>query len=125
MPVDEEQIGLQVEIEQDEHTPLLSGEPLPEVLEKESPLPIAQLITVYLIKLTVPVVSFQVQPYINKMVSEMDLPVGRPVGYYTGLLGFAHAAGLILTVFPWGRLSGTSYFNHTIANPPEYDTKVQ
>ncbi|KAI0811043.1 MFS general substrate transporter [Irpex lacteus] len=105
MPVDEEQIGLQVDIEQDEHTPLLSGEPLPEVLEKESPLPIAQLITVYLIKLTVPVVSFQVQPYINKMVSEMDLPVGRPVGYYTGLLGFAHAAGLILTVFPWGRLS--------------------
>ena len=107
MPVDEEQVRLDIDLEQDEHTPLLSTEdPLPEVLEKESRLPVAQLITVYLIKLTVPVVSFQAHPYINKMVSELDLPAGRPVGYYTGLLGFAHSAGAILTVFPWGRLSG-------------------
>ncbi|KAI0085415.1 major facilitator superfamily domain-containing protein [Irpex rosettiformis] len=114
MSSDEEQAGLRhrdldtiLSDEMDEGTPLLSQveDSLHEVHEKESRLPIAQLVTVYLIKLTIPVVSFQAQPYINKMVSEMDLPTGRPVGYYTGLLGFAHSLGQILTVFPWGRLS--------------------
>ena len=112
MSLDEEQ-ALFLETDElvvDEDTPLLSHDedPLHEVYEKESRLPIAQLVAVYLIKLTIPVVNFQAQPYINKMVSELDLPAGRPVGYYTGLLGFAHSGGQILTVFPWGRLSGMS-----------------
>lgn len=71
-----------------------------------TPLPRTQLATIYAIKLIVPVAGTQILPYVNKMVAGFDLPSERSVGYYTGLLSFAHTAGQILTIYAWGRLSG-------------------
>lgn len=99
----------------DESAPLLSHPHNGQ--RKETPLPRAQLAAVYFIKLTIPVVSTQVQPYLNKMISELDLPPGRPVGYYSGLLGLAINAGQFLTVFPWGRLSGTYCYRLLLPTP--------
>ena len=79
---------------------------------KATPLPRMQLAAIYGIKLIVPVANTQVLPYINKMVGLMNLPGGRSVGYYTGLLSTAHTAGQILTIFFWGRLSGTKCFHN-------------
>jgi hypothetical protein len=106
MNIDEEQPAVQ---DTDERAPLL---PPPRTLGEPTALPRAQLAAVYFIKLTVPVVSTQLTPYINKMVSELDLPEGRPVGYYTGLTGLGHGVGQFLTVLPWGRLSGTCLTIH-------------
>lgn len=71
-----------------------------------NPLPRAQLAIIYGIKLVVPIANTQVMPYVNKMVASMDLPGGRSVGYYSGLLSMGHTAGQFLTIFFWGRLSG-------------------
>ncbi|KAI0340698.1 MFS general substrate transporter [Trametopsis cervina] len=96
--------GVRDTANEDERAPLLAHSP--DARREATPLPRAQLAAVYLIKLTIPIVSFSVIPYINKMVSELDdLPRGHPVGYYSGLVGLAHAAGQFLTVFPWGRVS--------------------
>ena len=99
----------ELEVAADESAPLLEQ---PHSGRREgTPLPRAQLAAVYVIKLTIPVASTQVQPYLNKMIFELDLPPGRPVGYYSGLIGLAINAGQFLTVFPWGRLSGMSLFS--------------
>ena len=73
---------------------------------RTSPLPRSQLAIIYAIKLVVPIASTQILPYVNKMVAGLDIPKNSSVGYYTGLLGTAHTAGQMLTVFLWGRLSG-------------------
>lgn len=73
-----------------------------------TPLPLLQLLAVYAIKLVVPIASVQVLPYVNKMVAGFDLANKEDVGYYTGLLSFAHSAGQIATIYAWGRLSGTA-----------------
>ena len=104
MPIDDEPQVEATADERDESLPLLSK--ALDGQREETPLPRAQLAAIYFIKLTIPVVSTQVQPYLNKMISELDLPPGRPVGYYSGLIGLAINAGQFLTVFPWGRLSG-------------------
>ncbi|KAI0085416.1 MFS general substrate transporter [Irpex rosettiformis] len=103
MPADEDSPFEVAADEHDENAPLLSK--AHGAGSQETPLPRAQLAAIYFIKLTIPVVYTQVQPYLNKMISELDLPPGRPVGYYSGLLGLAINAGQFLTVFPWGRLS--------------------
>ena len=73
---------------------------------RRNPLPRGQLAIIYGIKLVVPVASTQALPYVNKMVASMDLPSGRSVGYYTGLLATVATAGQFLTIFFWGRVSG-------------------
>lgn len=73
---------------------------------RPNPLPRAQLTIIYGIKLVVPIAGTQIMPYVNKMVASLDLPGGRSVGYYSGLLSMGHAAGAFLTIFFWGRLSG-------------------
>ncbi|PSR88834.1 hypothetical protein PHLCEN_2v4983 [Hermanssonia centrifuga] len=73
-----------------------------------TPLPRAQLVAIYGIKLIVPVASTQVMPYINKMLDGFDLPGGHSVGYYSGLMTTSHTAGQFLTIYFWGRLSGST-----------------
>jgi hypothetical protein len=84
-----------------------SGRPTDMLLPGRSGFPVGQLLAVYLIKLVVAIVSFQILPCINEMVAGA---VGRrpsEVGYYSGLVATAYNVANGLTVFPWGRLSGT------------------
>ena len=98
-----------------EASPLLLGDAASTDTQRTAtnPLPRAQLATIYGIKLVVPIASTQVLPYVNKMVASMDLPGGRSVGYYSGLLAAAHTIGQFLTIFFWGRLSGTYGCDHS------------
>lgn len=78
---------------------------------RSNPLPRAQLAIIYGIKLVVPVASTQALPYVNKMIAAMDLPSGRSVGYYTGLLATAATAGQFMTIFFWGGISGIYFLS--------------
>lgn len=72
-----------------------------------TPLPRAQLVAIYTVKLTIVVASTQVLPYLNKMTESLEGVDHRSVGYYSGLLSTSHTLGQIITIFFWGRLSGT------------------
>ena len=73
---------------------------------ERTPLPRVQLATIYTIKLVLPVSATQFLPYVNKMVAEL-IPAGASVGHYSGLLSLSSSSGHFLSIFFWGRLSGT------------------
>ncbi|GJE97069.1 MFS general substrate transporter [Phanerochaete sordida] len=83
----------------------LAGEPPTRARAPPTPLPRAQLAAIYAIKLVVPIASTQALPYVNKMLAGLGVPSERDVGYYSGLLSFAHTAGSFSTIYAWGRLS--------------------
>ena len=78
----------------------------------QNPLPKAQLAAVFTIKLLIPVVSFQIYPYVNQMIEDLHLSSARSTGYYSGLVGSAFTLAQLLSVYPWARLSGACHFLH-------------
>ncbi|KAJ3573998.1 hypothetical protein NP233_g2071 [Leucocoprinus birnbaumii] len=91
----------------DEETPLLSS-PVESHKERQaSPLPKLQIAIILLLQLCEPVTSQSIYPYINQLVSELDITGGdeRKVGYYAGLIESLFFATEALTVLQWSRLS--------------------
>lgn len=87
-----------------------------------TPLPKAQLAAVYAIKLTIPIASQQLKPYINQMIEDLHLSGARTTGYYSGVVGsltdFAH----LLSVYPFSRTSGLL---HSLCSLQNILTRVQ
>ncbi|KAF8867875.1 major facilitator superfamily domain-containing protein [Infundibulicybe gibba] len=70
-------------------------------------LPKAQIAIVLLLQLCEPVVGRSISPYINKLVSGLDIIGGdeRKVGYYTGLIQSLFFLTEAIAVMQWSRLS--------------------
>ncbi|KAF9443306.1 MFS general substrate transporter [Macrolepiota fuliginosa MF-IS2] len=92
----------------DEETPLLSS-PVSDVPKKRQPRPLPkfQIAIVLLMQICEPITSQSIYPYINQLVSELDITGGdeRKVGYYAGLIESLFFATEALTVLQWSRLS--------------------
>ncbi|KAF8207043.1 major facilitator superfamily transporter [Mycena galopus ATCC 62051] len=71
---------------------------------KPTPLPKLQLAIIMLIQICEPLTSQSIYPYINQLVSELDITGGdqRKVGYYAESLFFITEA---MTVLQWSRIS--------------------
>ncbi|KAG6860740.1 hypothetical protein C0995_008004 [Termitomyces sp. Mi166 len=72
----------------DEETALLTQS---HERRKPTPLPWLQISIVLLLQVTEPITSMSIYPYINQLVSELDIIGGdeRKVGYYAGLIFYA------------------------------------
>ncbi|KAJ3571158.1 hypothetical protein NP233_g3935 [Leucocoprinus birnbaumii] len=91
----------------DEEAPLLAS-PVEESLKHHaSPLDKLQIGIILLLQLCEPLTSQSIYPYINQLVSELDITGGdaRKVGYYAGLIESLFFATEALTVLQWSRLS--------------------
>ncbi|KXN84876.1 hypothetical protein AN958_12006 [Leucoagaricus sp. SymC.cos] len=91
----------------DEETPLLPSSVEAPKKRQPSPLPKFQIAIVLLLQLCEPITSQSIYPYINQLVSELDITGGdeRKVGYYAGLIESLFFATEALTVLQWSRLS--------------------
>ncbi|KAN0138298.1 Major facilitator superfamily domain containing protein [Lactarius tabidus] len=71
--------------EPEEATPLLCDR---NPLQKNTPLPITQILVLLMLQLTEPITSLSINPYINQLVSELPVVGGdeRKIGYYAGLI---------------------------------------
>lgn len=85
-----------------EETPLIITKP-----KRKTPLPKRQLGIVLLLQLCEPITSQSIYPYINQLVSELDITGGdeRKVGYYAGLIESLFFATEAVTVLQWSRIS--------------------
>ncbi|KAI6098971.1 major facilitator superfamily domain-containing protein [Pisolithus croceorrhizus] len=90
----------------DDRTPLLSNADGKEP-KKPTPLPKGQIIILMLVALVEPIASQCIYPFINELVSGLDITGGdeRAVGYYAGLIESLFFATQALTVFQWSRIS--------------------
>ncbi|KAF9007525.1 major facilitator superfamily domain-containing protein [Cyathus striatus] len=86
----------------DEETPLLSPKQ-----RKPTPLPKLQIAIVLLLQISEPIASQSIYPYINQLVSELDITGGdeRKVGYYAGLIESLFFLTEAITVLQWSRTS--------------------
>lgn len=91
----------------DEETPLLPPTVVVSQKRQATPLPKLQISIVLLLQLCEPIISQSIYPYINQLVSELDITGGdeRKVGYYTGLIESLFFATEALTILQWSRLS--------------------
>ncbi|KAJ3514656.1 hypothetical protein NLJ89_g2251 [Agrocybe chaxingu] len=90
----------------DEETPLLH-DVRPRPSPKRTPLPKLQIAIVLLLQICEPITSQSIFPYINQLISELDITGGdeRKVGYYAGLIESLFFATEALTVLQWSRAS--------------------
>ncbi|KAG5726787.1 Protein ZINC INDUCED FACILITATOR-LIKE 1 [Termitomyces sp. T112] len=72
-----------------------------------TPLPWLQISIVLLLQVTEPITSLSIYPYINQLVSELDITGGdeRKVGYYAGLIESIFFITEAITVLQWSRIS--------------------
>jgi MFS family permease len=75
--------------------------------KKATPLPKLQIAILLLALLVEPIASQSIYPYINQLVSELDITGGdeRKVGYYAGLIESLFFATQALTILQWSRTS--------------------
>ncbi|KAH8985274.1 MFS general substrate transporter [Lactarius akahatsu] len=87
-----------------EETPLLRDENVPRT---KTPLPITQMVVLFLLELCEPITSQSIKPYINQLVSKLPIVGGdeRKVGYYAGIIVSLFFATEAVTVLQWSRLS--------------------
>ncbi|KAH9059730.1 MFS general substrate transporter [Lactarius vividus] len=88
----------------DEETPFL---PKDDAIRNPTPLPRVQIAILFSIWLVGSTVAHSISPYLNQRVKELPIVGGdeRKVGYYTGIIVFAHFAAEAATVLHWNRLS--------------------
>ncbi|KIM71098.1 hypothetical protein PILCRDRAFT_17383 [Piloderma croceum F 1598] len=86
----------------DEQTALLT-----RTVEKPTPLPRLQISIVLLLLLAEPITSQCIIPFINQLISELDVTGGdeRKVGFFSGLIVSLFFAAEAVTVMQWSRLS--------------------
>ncbi|KAJ7163902.1 major facilitator superfamily domain-containing protein [Mycena crocata] len=72
-----------------------------------TPLPKLQLAVIMLIQICEPIASQSIYPYINQLVSELDITGGdeKKVGYYAGLIESLFFLTEAMTVLQWSRAS--------------------
>ncbi|KIK82134.1 hypothetical protein PAXRUDRAFT_832390 [Paxillus rubicundulus Ve08.2h10] len=89
----------------DEEMPLLSDSL--DVSKRPTPLPKIQIAILLLTCVIEPIAAQSILPYINELVSELDIIGGdtRKVGYYAGLIESLFFATEALTVLHWSRMS--------------------
>ncbi|PFH48540.1 hypothetical protein AMATHDRAFT_5737 [Amanita thiersii Skay4041] len=87
----------------DEETALLTGKR--KVVP--TPLPKVQITVLLLLQLCDPICGSSIYPYINQLVSGLDITRGdeRKVGYYVGMIESLYYATEAMTVLQWGRAS--------------------
>ncbi|KAH9054523.1 major facilitator superfamily transporter [Lactarius vividus] len=87
-----------------EETPLLRDGNVPRM---KTPLPITQVVVLFLLELCEPITSQSIRPYINQLVSDLPVVGGdeKRVGYYAGLIVSLFFATEAVTVLQWSRLS--------------------
>jgi len=75
--------------------------------QKPTPLPWLQISILVLIQVCEPMTAESIYPYINQLVSELDITGGdkRKVGYYAGLLFSLFFVTEAMTVLYWNRIS--------------------
>ncbi|KIK98033.1 hypothetical protein PAXRUDRAFT_824358 [Paxillus rubicundulus Ve08.2h10] len=78
-----------------------------DVPKKPTPLPKVQIMVLLLTSLIEPVAAQSIMPYINQLLSELDITGGdsRKVGYYAGLIESTFFVAQALTVLQWSRMS--------------------
>ncbi|KAF8875928.1 major facilitator superfamily domain-containing protein [Infundibulicybe gibba] len=76
-------------------------------LQKPTPLPKVQIGIVLLLQLCEPITSQSIYPYINQLISELDITGGdeRKVGYYAGLIQSLFYLSETIMVMQWSRIS--------------------
>ncbi|PFH51071.1 hypothetical protein AMATHDRAFT_143366 [Amanita thiersii Skay4041] len=91
----------------DEETPLLLDAQKKKITAKSTPLPKLQIYILMILQLCEPIAYFSIYPYINRLVSELDITGGdiRKVGYYAGLIESLYYATEAVTVLQWSRAS--------------------
>lgn len=74
---------------------------------RPTPLPKLQIWIVIILQLCEPITSQSIYPYINQLVSELDITGGdeRKTGYYAGLIESLFFATEAITVLQWSRIS--------------------
>ncbi|KAF8824811.1 hypothetical protein HHX47_DHR7000044 [Lentinula edodes] len=72
-----------------------------------TPLPKVQISIMMLLQICEPITSQSIYPYINQLISELDITGGdeRKVGYYAGLIESLFFVTEAMTVFQWSRAS--------------------
>ncbi|GLB44900.1 putative major facilitator superfamily protein [Lyophyllum shimeji] len=87
-----------------EESALLSQSPK---RRKPNPLPWFQISVVLLLQVCEPITSQSIYPYVNQLVSELDITGGdeRRVGYYAGVIESLFFVTEAATVLQWSRLS--------------------
>ncbi|KAG7090025.1 hypothetical protein E1B28_011646 [Marasmius oreades] len=84
-----------------EETPLIPQK------RQQTPLDHSQLAVLYFMQICEPMMSQSIYPYINQLVSELDITGGdeKKVGYYAGLIESLFFITEALTVLHWSRTS--------------------
>ncbi|KAG8945425.1 hypothetical protein FRC04_000800 [Tulasnella sp. 424] len=73
---------------------------------QRTPLPVAQLAVICLVRLAEPIAYTQIFPYINAMTEELHVTDNpADVGFYSGLVDSIFAVAQLFTTMYWGRLS--------------------
>ncbi|KAI8980150.1 MFS general substrate transporter [Trametes punicea] len=90
----------------DEETPLLAS-PEPKRIKTPTPLPKLQIFILLLMQLAEPVTSQCIYPFINQLVSELDITGGdeTKVGYYAGLIESLFFVTEAMFIMQWSRVS--------------------
>ncbi|KIO23393.1 hypothetical protein M407DRAFT_214653 [Tulasnella calospora MUT 4182] len=74
--------------------------------EQRTPLPVAQLAILCLVRLAEPIAYTQIFPYVNAMIEELHVAGNQAdIGFYSGLVDSLFAVAQLFTIFQWGRLS--------------------
>ncbi|KAI0649187.1 MFS general substrate transporter [Trametes meyenii] len=90
----------------DEETALLAS-PERKPVKTPTPLPTLQIFILLLMQLAEPITSQCIYPFINQLVSELDITGGdeKKVGYYAGLIESLFFATEALFIMQWSRVS--------------------
>ncbi|KAJ4478962.1 major facilitator superfamily domain-containing protein [Lentinula aciculospora] len=70
-----------------------------------TPLPQAQLITLCLVRIVVPISFTQIFPYINEFIESLGVSDSSQIGFYSGLVESSFAISQLLFIYHWARLS--------------------
>ncbi|KAI0364558.1 MFS general substrate transporter [Pilatotrama ljubarskyi] len=91
----------------DETRPLLHHDENAQGKKPATPLPKGQIAVIMLLSLAEPITSHCIYPFINQLISELDITGGdeKKVGYYVGMIQSIFFAMEALFVFQWSRLS--------------------
>ncbi|KAE9402515.1 MFS general substrate transporter [Gymnopus androsaceus JB14] len=96
----------------DEETPLIANSNVNNDNKRKrqrtpTPLPKMQISILLLLQICEPITSQSIYPYINQLVSELDITNGdeRSVGYYAGLIESLFFVAESMTVLQWSRAS--------------------
>ncbi|KAJ3980440.1 major facilitator superfamily domain-containing protein [Lentinula detonsa] len=70
-----------------------------------SPLPQAQLITLCLVRIVVPISFTQIFPYINEFIEFLGVTDSSQIGFFSGFVESSFAISQLLFIYHWARLS--------------------